>query len=132
MMVIVNVFAIGCAILYYLKEISPAAFLISSMLWFFLMLLFWYVLPNIIYRQAKTFKDTFKAYLSNNDFSIENDKGSKSWAWPGFSHWMESPHFFHLYFNARSFFIIPKDAFPGDDEHEARKIFKEKIVKSQK
>ena len=38
-------------------------------------------------------------------------------------------HFFHLYFNSRSFFIIPKEAFEGDTEHLARKIFSEKIKK---
>jgi len=121
MMVLVNVFAITSAAFFYFKKISPLAFLISSMLWFFLMILFWFVLPNIIYRQANTFKDSFKAYFGNNEFSIENDRGSKGWEWGKFSSWMESPFFFHLYFNARSFFIIPKDAFEGDDEHEARK-----------
>jgi hypothetical protein len=42
---------------------------------------------------------------------------------------MESPYFFHLYFNPRSFFIIPKDAFEQDNEHEARKIFASMIKK---
>ena len=60
-------------------------------------------------------------------FRIENDRGGRSWNWSEFSTWMESPHFFHLYFNSRSFFIVPKDAFEGDDEHEARKILKAKI-----
>jgi hypothetical protein len=129
MMVLVNVFAITSAALYYFKKISPAAFLISSMLWFFLMILFWFLLPNIIYRQANTFRDRFKAYLGENEFSIENDRGRRGWKWTDFSSWMESPFFFHLYFNPRSFFIIPKDAFTGDDEHEARKIFQHKIKK---
>jgi hypothetical protein len=40
---------------------------------------------------------------------------------------MESPHFFHLYFDARSFFIVPKDAFKDEDLHEARKILSTKI-----
>jgi hypothetical protein len=43
---------------------------------------------------------------------------------------MESPYFFHVYFNPRSFFIIPKDAFEGDDVHAARNILKEKIAKT--
>ncbi|MEY2916385.1 MAG: hypothetical protein RIS73_99, partial [Bacteroidota bacterium] len=46
-----------------------------------------------------------------------------------FSTWMESPYFFHLYFNSRSFFIVPKDAFEDDEVHEARKILREKIAK---
>jgi len=126
MMVVVNVFAIASAALFYFRKISPLAFLISSMLWFFLMLMFWFILPQIIYRQSKTFKDSFRAVLGREQFAIENDRGHKGWDWAEFSTWMESPHYFHLYFNPRSFFIIPKNAF-GDEENEARKIFAEKI-----
>jgi len=129
MMVLVNVFAILSAALFFFKKISPFAFLISSLLWFIMMILFWFLLPTIIYKNAKTFKDRFKATLGNNEFSIENERGSKGWEWTEFSTWMESPHFFHLYFNSRSFFIVPKEAFEGDDEHEARKILVAKIKK---
>lgn len=129
-MIFVNVFAIFSAVLFYLKMISPLAFLLSSFLWFILMILFWFLLPQIIYRKAATFKDSFKATLSASDFTIENDRGSRGWEWAAFSTWLESPHFFHLYFNSRSFFIIPKDAFEGDEVHEARKIIAAKIKKT--
>lgn len=129
MMVLVNVFAILSAGLFFFKKISPFAFLISSTLWFVMMILFWFLLPTIIYRKAQTFKDRFKATLSDSTFAIENERGSRSWNWSEFSSWMESPHFFHLYFNPRSFFIIPKEAFEGDDEHAARKIISAKIKK---
>ena len=128
MMVVVNVFAIVSAGLFFYKKISPLAFLISSLLWFFLMILFWFILPQIIYRQSATFKDSFSAVLGREQFAIENNRGHKGWDWSAFSTWIESPHFFHLYFNPTSFFIIPKDAF-GDEVHEARKIFAEKIRK---
>jgi hypothetical protein len=127
MMILVNVFAIVSAALFFAKKISPLAFLISSVLWFALMIVFWYLLPVTIYKRSATFKDRFKATLGNQSFTIENERGSKSWEWSEFSSKMESPHFFHLYFDARSFFIIPKDAFLADDVHEARKIFTEKI-----
>jgi hypothetical protein len=42
---------------------------------------------------------------------------------------MESPHFFHLYFNARSFFIVPKEAFHDDEINAARKLLATKIGK---
>ncbi len=131
LMIVVNIFAILSAILFYLKKISPLAFLISSALWFFLMVLFWFMLPQIIYRQSNTFKDNFSAILGPTQFAIENNRGHKGWDWGNFSTWMESPHFFHLYFNPRSFFIIPKSAFEGDEEHEARKIFAAKILKKK-
>jgi hypothetical protein len=129
LMIFVNVFAILSALLFFFKKISPLAFLISSFLWFLLMIVFWYLLPQVIYRKASTFKDSFRAILSANDFTIENNRGSRGWDWTSFTTWMESPHFFHLYFNSRSFFIIPKDAFTGEDVHEARKILTAKIKK---
>ncbi len=127
LMVMVNVFAILSAGLFFFKKISPLAFLISSMLWFVLMIVFWYILPNFIYKKASTFKDSFRAILSSSDFTIENNRGSRGWEWTSFSGWMETPYFFHLYFSSTSFFIIPKDAFEGDEVNEARKIFAARI-----
>ncbi len=129
MMVLVNVFAILSASLFFFKKISPLAFLLSSTLWFIMMLLFWFILPNLIYKKAATFKDRFKAILNAGGFTIENNLGSRTWNWNEFSTWLESPHFFHLYFNSRSFFIVPKEAFEGDEVHEARKIFAANIRK---
>ncbi|MEP7256332.1 MAG: YcxB family protein [Ferruginibacter sp.] len=131
MMILVNVFAILSAGLFFFKKISPYAFLLSSSLWFMLMIVFWFLLPYMIYRKADTFKDRFQAKLSDDEFRIENDRGGRSWGWTEFSTWIESPHFFHLYFNSRSFFIVPKEAFEGDAVNEARKILKMKIVKRQ-
>lgn len=129
MMILINVYAILSAVLFYLKVISPLAFLLSSALWFILMLLFWFILPLIIYKKVPLFREQLKASLTDSYFEIENNKGSRSWEWKEFSSWIESPHFYHLYFNSRSFFIIPKDAFDGDDVHEARKIISAKIPK---
>ncbi|MEI9957564.1 MAG: YcxB family protein [Ferruginibacter sp.] len=68
--------------------------------------------------------------VTPGEFRIENERGGRSWAWNEFSTWIESPYFFHLYFNSRSFFIVPKDAFTGEDGvFETRKIIKEKIPK---
>ena len=129
MIILINVFAITSAILFYVKKIDPLAFLVSSALWFFLMIIFWFVLPYMVYRRERTFKDHFKAILGPDSFIIENDKGSRSWQWEQFSTWLETPHFFHLYFSSNSFFIIPKSAFEGDELHEARKILRDKIKK---
>jgi hypothetical protein len=66
------------------------------------------LLPQIIYKQNTTFKDSFAAVLGKEQFAIENERGHRGWDWNTFSTWTESPHFFHLYFNARSFFCYPK------------------------
>ncbi|MEO6357119.1 MAG: YcxB family protein [Ferruginibacter sp.] len=127
MMILVNVFAIVSAALFFMREVSAVSFLVSSFLWFALMISFWFLLPLIIYKKSDTFRDKFKATLGAEDFSIENDRGSRKWPWTAFTSSMESPHFFHLYFDARSFFIVPKDAFKDEDLHEARKILSTKI-----
>ncbi len=127
MMILVNVFAIVSAALFFFRKISPLAFLMSSVLWFILMLTFWFLLPYLVYKRAATFKDSFKAILTDREFRIENDRGGRSWPWNDFSTWLESPYFFHLYFNSRSFFIVPKSAFEGGGLLEARKILRSKI-----
>jgi hypothetical protein len=127
MMILVNVFAIIAATLYFFNKVTAYAFLGSSFLWFSLMISFWYVLPNIIYRKSSTFKDQLRVSLEPQHIFIENDRGSRTWPWKAFSTMMESPYFFHLYFDSRSFFIIPKDAFEKNEINEVRKLLKEKI-----
>jgi hypothetical protein len=130
LIILVNVFAILSATLFYFKQITALAFLVSSVLWFVLMLLFWFLLPLLIYKKEKTFKDSFQASIDEDGFGIQNDRGSRRWHWKEFSEWMESPHFFHLYFNPRSFFIVPKEAFEGDAVHEARKLIAGSVKKA--
>ena len=129
MMILVNVFAILSAGLFFFKKVSPLAFLISAVLWFGMMVSCWFLLPAVIYKKSATFKDKFIATLGNNSFIIENDRGSRSWDWSAFSALMESPHFFHLYFDSRSFFILPKEAFATEEINVARKILTTKIKK---
>lgn len=129
MIILVNVFAILSAGLFFFKRISPLAFLVSSILWFTLMIAFWFILPYSIYKKAATFKDGFKVSLQDQHLFLENERGSKSWPWTAFSSIIESPHFFHLYFDSRSFFLIPKAAFEGDMMQEARNFFARKIIK---
>lgn len=129
MIILVNVFAILSAALFFFKKISPLAFLVSSLLWFTLMIAFWFILPYSIYKKAATFKDGFTVSLEDQHLFLENERGSKSWPWTAFSSLIESPHFFHLYFDSRSFFLIPKAAFEGDALYDARKFMANKIVK---
>jgi hypothetical protein len=130
LIILVNVFAILSAALFYFRQVTALAFLVSSVLWFVLMVLFWFLLPLMIYKKERTFRDSFRATIDDNGFGIENDRGGRTWEWKEFSEWMETPHFFHLYFNPRSFFIVPKDAFEGDDVHETRKIIAAHIKKA--
>ena len=127
MIILVNVFAIFSAGLYFFKEVSPLAFLLSSTLWFTLMISFWFILPGVIYRKSATFKDRFKVSFEEQHMFLENERGSRSWPWTSFSSVIESPYFFHLYFDSRSFFLIPKEAFEAVQLHDVRTFLKEKI-----
>lgn len=127
MIILVNIFAIISGVFYFTGKVSPVSFLFSSGLWFILMISFWFILPAIIYQKAATFKDRFKVSLEDQHMFLENERGSRSWPWKDFSKMIESPHFFHLYFDNQSFFLIPKECFEGESLHEARMFLKEKI-----
>lgn len=130
MMILVNVFALVAAILYGFKLISPLPFLMSSVLWIAMMGAFWIWLPALIYRKSKTFKDQFTVSIEENHFSIDTLSAHKTWAWREFSSYYETPGFFHLYFDSKTFFLIPKDAFSQEETlDEARRIFRERIGK---
>src|SRR5216117_3656915 len=116
MLILVNVFALGCAILYYFKKIAPFAVLFGSFMWFFLMITFWFVMPALVYRRAATFQDKFKMQFEDEGFSVGTTRGSRAWPWKALSTFMESPHFFHLYFDSRSFFLVPKNSFKNKDQ----------------
>jgi hypothetical protein len=129
LMILVNVFAVFAAVLFYFRKILPLAFLVSSVLWMGLMGAFWFFLPYSIYRKERTFKDHFMATLEPQHFFITNGKGGgRTWPWRDFSNYLETPHFFHLYFDSRSFFLLPKEAF-GDNLGDARALLREHIKK---
>lgn len=128
MIILVNVFAITAAVLFYLKKITPLAFLIGSLLWFGLMISIWFILPGVVYRRAATFQDHFTMEFEENQFTLGNERGSRSWPWRALTTFLESPHFFHLYFDSRSFFLVPKSGFKsGDEIFQLRQMLKEKV-----
>lgn len=130
MIIVVNVFALLSALLYYFKKITPFAFLVGSAMWFCLMIVFWFLLPGSVYRRTATFKDHFTMSFESNSFSVGNERGSRSWPWDALKKFIETPHFFHLYFDSRSFFLVPKTGFASSEEvFEMRQLLKEKIKK---
>ena len=129
MLILVNVFALVSALLFAFKLITPLPFLMGSVLWMAMMVAFWFWLPGLIYRRSRTFKDRFSVRIEPEHLFIETDKGTRSWAWREFSGFFETPGFFHLYFDSRSFFLLPKDGFGRpEDLVEARRLFRERIA----
>jgi hypothetical protein len=68
--------------------------------------------------------------FGDTEFSIGNERGSRSWSWSALTDYRESPHFFHLYFDARSFFLVPKTDYMESDRVLAlRELLKAKVKK---
>jgi hypothetical protein len=133
MIILVNVFALASAALFYFKKILPLAFVVGSFLWFALMISFWFILPGMVYRRAATFQDHFTMHFDESSFSVGNERGSRTWPWTALSEFLETPNFFHLYFDSRSFFLVPKNAFASSDEvYQLRHLMKEKIPSKRK
>ncbi len=132
LMILVNVFAIFAAALFYFHKVSPLAFLLSSVLWLAIIISFWFFLPNTVYKNASTFRDTFKMTFGESRVRIENERGFTEWSWDKFSSYIESPNFIHLYFDSKSFFLVPKSAIEKVGSlNDLRRLLKEKI-KSKK
>lgn len=130
MIILVNVFALSSAALFYFKKILPFAFLLGSFLWFVLMISFWFILPLTVYNRAATFKDHFIMKFEQEGFEVGNERGSRMWPWTAVSTFLETPNFIHLYFDSRSFFLVPKQAFRDTDElHQLRQLLLQKVKK---
>jgi hypothetical protein len=132
LMILVNVFAIFSATLFYFHKVSPIAFLLSSVLWIIIMISFWFFLPNTVYRKASTFKDTFKMTFGEFRIRVESQRGYTEWTWDKFSTYLESPHFIHLYFDGKSFFLVPKAAIEKEGLlDDVRRLLNEKIARKK-
>ncbi|HEY4156239.1 MAG TPA: YcxB family protein [Puia sp.] len=129
-LIILNIFTILSAVLFYFHKIQPLSFLSFSLLWFVLLITIWKLLPLSVYKRSQTFRDQFSMDFNEQDVVLQTERGSHTWQWKEFSSFLESPHFFHLYFNSRSFFLVPKDAFKDLSVlQEARALLKEKLRK---
>jgi hypothetical protein len=128
MFIIVNLFALATAILFYFKKITAGAFFLGSFLWFILIASFWFFLPGMVYRRAETFKDHFTMSFEEDSFTIGNDRGSRTYNWVQVKRFMETPLFFYLYFDSKSFFLVPKNACKDRDEvYNLRQLLKQKV-----
>ena len=75
MMILVNVFAITAAILFYSQKIRPEPFLLGSLIWIAMMGGVWYILPYSIYKNASTFKENFIIAFTDENIQLDNERG---------------------------------------------------------
>ena len=129
LVILVNLFAILSAVLFYFHKIQAISFLIFSLLWLALWFTIRRLLPLSIYKRSKTFQDDFILTMNDAGILLQTEKGEQLWTWNNFSAFKETLHFFLLYFNSRSFFMVPKDSFKDLPEiQEAREMLRKKIV----
>ncbi len=128
LLIVVNIFAIIAAALFAFSLVRATPFLISSLLWFLLMLTYWFWMPRTVYNRSETFHEDIDLRFRDHDILLETSKGHMNWTYSKFIYFIESPYFFHLYISDKSFFLIPKDACePPNDTIEVRSLLKEKI-----
>lgn len=127
LMILVNVFAIFSALLFYMKKIRPEPFLLGTCIWLFMLVAIWYILPYSIYKKSTTFQESFIIWINDNSIRLENSRGSVTWQWNQFTRFFESPSFIHLYFSEKSFFLLPVDEMAEDMKHELRSLLREKL-----
>lgn len=89
-------------------------------------------MPNVIYKKAiQIFQDKFIANFNDDGIILENDRGAITWEWQRFTNYFESSNFFHLYFNARSFFLFPKDEMTDDFKQALKALLSQKLRKGK-
>ena len=126
--IITVLFSLLSAIFLAMHKIKPQLFLLASLLWLGYFVVIFYIMPLMIYNKSKSvFKNEFLVYFSPNYLSIENEKGRTEWEWNRFSNFFESANFYHLYFNKRAFFLIPKENIEIEQRKEITKLLVKNI-----
>ena len=126
LMIVVNLYAILTGILLFLKKIRPELFLLGSLLWIVLLLLFWFLMPTIFYKKTALFNYNWIFNFDNQKASLHSMQGEAVWNWEEVFHYFESPHFFHIYFSPKTFFLIPNDNMTLEVKQTIRAILNNK------
>jgi hypothetical protein len=129
MFIVIIIFDLISAILYFNGKIRPEPFLIGAFVWFVFILSFWFFMPYTVYKRSATFRETFTIAFQPLYVSLENKQGRVEWEWNRFIKYFESPNFFHLYFSAKAFFLVPKENLDRDQQHELRILLSSHIKK---
>src|ERR1700692_1483206 len=79
LLIIVNLFTILCAVLFYMHKIQTLSFLLFSFLWFVLLITFWTILPLSVYRRSQTFRDQFSMDFNDNEVVLQTERGTHAW-----------------------------------------------------
>ncbi len=125
--IVIILFDIISGILYFSGKIRPEPFLLGALIWFFFLISFWYLMPGLVYKRSATFRESFTIHFQPSYIALENNKGRVEWEWYRFSNYFETPYFFHLYFSAKSFFLVPKNGLTQEEASDIRTLLKDNI-----
>jgi hypothetical protein len=108
----------------YLKNVLPyAVVVIVFVLIVLLSIVLWLILPNTIYRKAKTFHEhAIVLEYDEEGLSIGTHAGARQLPWQSFSRVIETDYFFYLYRSNNAFFLIPADAFTPEERNDFREL----------
>jgi len=130
MFIVIIIFDLISAVLYFNGKIRPEPFLIGAFVWFVFILSFWFFMPYAVYKRSATFRETLTSVLQVVYVALENKQVRVEWEWNRFIKYFESPNFFHLYFSAKAFFLVPKESLNSDQQHELRILLSSHIKKN--
>ncbi|WP_295121568.1 YcxB family protein [uncultured Chitinophaga sp.] len=89
---------------------------------------FWFLLPISVYNKSQTFKESIRLGYNEREMTIGTQVGDRPLNWSSFSQIVETPTFFFLYRDTKSFFLIPVSAFETEDAaHNFRELLKAKF-----
>lgn len=129
--IVILLFDIATAILYFSHKIAPEPFLLGALIWFCFLIAFWFLMPAAVYKKSETFKESFTIYFQPDYIALENKNGRVEWEWNRFVNYFETPNFFHLYFSSKSFFIVPTDNLSNEEKSGIRNLLNEHIKKKK-
>ena len=92
---------------------------------------FWYLLPVSTYNKAATFKDEIRLRYSDEGLLISTriSNHQRQLSWNNFTQVVETPKFFFLYRDKKSFLLIPTSAFESEAaRNKFSDLVKEKIT----
>ncbi len=125
--IVILLFDLISATLYFTHKIRPEPFLLGAVIWFVFLIAFWFLMPAIVYKKSVTFREKFIIYFQPLYIALENKSGRVEWEWKRFINYFETPDFFHLYFSAKSFFIVPKDNLSKEEQQQIRNLLNEHV-----
>ncbi|RAJ04016.1 YcxB-like protein [Chitinophaga skermanii] len=87
----------------------------------------YFLLPISTYNKAATFKDSIHLRWNENGILITTNKSERVQEWKRFKHVIETKTFFYLYRDAKSFFLIPTNAFESEADRQAFSLYLQQI-----